>query len=308
MPRFAFKFISGKYQGGEVPLPDEGELTIGRASDLDLVLVEDMVSRKHAKLVAQHGILSITDLGSTNGTFVNGEKIRRTDIQRNDRVLVGTSILKVIAGSELKEDGIFDREAVRENLERLASRATESATMSGELEEVPLPDLLQLFASNKKSGILAVSGPRRGKLYIRGGQLQFAIIGGEPNMKPMKAICRMVGWDRGAFIMEEWDGKAEFPETFEVSTESILMEALRQHDEMRRLMPEMPPPEANLKLCVPMVPRLADLSPGELDTVQAAHNHAGFKSVVDKSEYTDYEAISNVKKLMASGYLEVQGD
>ncbi len=305
MPRFAFKFISGKYQGGEIPLPDEGELTIGRANDLDLVLVEDMVSRKHAKLVAQHGILSITDLGSTNGTFVNGEKVRRTDIKKSDRILIGTSILKLIPAAELKEPAEYDKDKIREMLEGLASHATESATMSGDLEEVPLPDLLQLFATNKKSGILNVSGGHRGKLFIRGGQLQYAVIGGEPNVGPMKAICRMVGWDNGAFIMEEWDGKGEFPETLDQATESLLMEALRQLDEMRRMMPEMPPPEANLTLCMPLVPKLSELKPDELDTLQAAINQNDFKSVVEKAPCTDFEAIRNVKQLMKEGYLEL---
>src|SRR4051812_40016581 len=102
MPKFAFKFISGKYQGGEFPIPEDGELLIGRAADLDMVLVEDMVSRKHAKLVAAAGVVTLIDLGSTNGTFVNGEKIRRAELKRNDRVLIGTSILKLVSGQEAR--------------------------------------------------------------------------------------------------------------------------------------------------------------------------------------------------------------
>ncbi|HTO95690.1 MAG TPA: FHA domain-containing protein, partial [Myxococcales bacterium] len=78
---FAFRFISGKYQGGEYPLADAGELVIGRSSDLDLVLVEDLVSRKHAKLTLEGGGITIADLGSTNGTFVNGEKVRRRQLK-----------------------------------------------------------------------------------------------------------------------------------------------------------------------------------------------------------------------------------
>ena len=52
MPAFALRFISGKYQGGEFPLPPDREIVIGRSSDLDMVLVEDMVSRKHAKITS----------------------------------------------------------------------------------------------------------------------------------------------------------------------------------------------------------------------------------------------------------------
>ncbi len=41
--RFALRFISGKYQGGEFPLYPDREILVGRSSDLDMVLVEDMV-------------------------------------------------------------------------------------------------------------------------------------------------------------------------------------------------------------------------------------------------------------------------
>ena len=51
----ALRFISGKYQGGEFPLPDSGEIVIGRSSELDMVLVEDMVSRRHAKISVEGG-------------------------------------------------------------------------------------------------------------------------------------------------------------------------------------------------------------------------------------------------------------
>ena len=73
---WALRFISGKYQGGEFPLRPHREIVIGRSSDLDMVLVEDMVSRKHAKITTDDHVVTIQDLGSTNGTFVNGEKVR----------------------------------------------------------------------------------------------------------------------------------------------------------------------------------------------------------------------------------------
>src|SRR5687767_15920160 len=95
--QWALRFISGKYQGGEFPLRPNREIVIGRSSDLDMVLVEDMVSRKHAKIVTDDVGVSIQDLGSTNGTFVNGEKIRKVDLKDGDRILIGTSIIKLVA-------------------------------------------------------------------------------------------------------------------------------------------------------------------------------------------------------------------
>jgi pSer/pThr/pTyr-binding forkhead associated (FHA) protein len=87
---FALKFISGKYQGGEFPLKGDKQLIIGRSSELDMVLVEDMVSRKHAKISMSGGKITIEDLGSTNGTFVNGEKVKTARIKEGDRILIGT--------------------------------------------------------------------------------------------------------------------------------------------------------------------------------------------------------------------------
>src|SRR5690606_4785828 len=82
----ALRFISGKYQGGEFPLEDDREVLVGRSSDLDMVLVEEMVSRKHARLVLRGDRVEIEDLGSTNGTFVNGERITRASVGEGDRI------------------------------------------------------------------------------------------------------------------------------------------------------------------------------------------------------------------------------
>src|SRR5256885_17099009 len=87
-PRFALRFISGKYQGGEFPLRMDREIVVGRSSDLDMVLVEDMVSRKHAKISAAGDQVVIQDLGSTNRTFVNGEQIKKARLEEDGRLLI----------------------------------------------------------------------------------------------------------------------------------------------------------------------------------------------------------------------------
>src|ERR1700749_2436790 len=97
-PRFALRFISGKYQGGEFPLRMNREIIIGRSSAVDMLLVEDIGSRPHAKISSTGGEVFIQDIGSTSGTFVNGEKIAgRALLHEGDRILVGTSIIKVVA-------------------------------------------------------------------------------------------------------------------------------------------------------------------------------------------------------------------
>jgi len=92
----ALRFISGKYQGAEFPLEDNREIIVGRSSDLDMVLVEEMVSRRHARIQLVGGYVNVDDLGSTNGTFVNGERVTHAELQEGDRILIGSNILKVI--------------------------------------------------------------------------------------------------------------------------------------------------------------------------------------------------------------------
>lgn len=306
MPRYALKFISGPYQGGEILLPEQQELLIGRTSDLDLVLAEDMVSRKHAKLTAGRTGLELLDLGSTNGTFVNGEKIRRAMLAHNDRVLIGTSILKIIAPEEMSAEGqeFSEAKSFKEMLSDVVHRAPRATSMSGDLEEVPLPDLLQLFGANKKSGVLTIFGAHRGKVYIRQGQILTAVVSGEVVANPMKTLCRMIQWTKGGFRVESFEDDVQFKETFQEPTESVLMEALRQVDELRRLMTDLPPLHAKFSLCIPMTPSLSTLSQKELDTLQLVINFSEHKTIQDKSQETDLVVATHMKRLLKEGYVE----
>src|SRR6476660_8010670 len=112
--QWALRFISGKYQGGEFPLRMDREIVIGRSSDLDMVLVEDMVSRKHAKIATTGGQIVIQDMGSTNGTFVNGEKVKKARLKEGDRILIGTSIIKLVA---VDTSQVVSEEQARQKLE-----------------------------------------------------------------------------------------------------------------------------------------------------------------------------------------------
>ena len=63
--------------------------TVGRKVDRDLVIADPRVSREHATIVSENGEFFVVDLNSKHGTFVNGEKVDRHKLQRNDRVEFG---------------------------------------------------------------------------------------------------------------------------------------------------------------------------------------------------------------------------
>jgi pSer/pThr/pTyr-binding forkhead associated (FHA) protein len=95
MLRYVLKFISGKYQGGDYALPANGEVVVGRTAEAEIMIVEELVSRRHARLILRGAALTLNDLGSTNGTFVNGEKIKSSAIKIGDRILIGSSVMQV---------------------------------------------------------------------------------------------------------------------------------------------------------------------------------------------------------------------
>jgi len=297
------RFISGKYQGGEFPLPGQGEIVIGRSSELDMVLVEDMVSRRHSKITVAGDQIFIQDLGSTNGTFVNGEKVKRTRLDEGDRILIGTSIIKLVA----TEGGQAPEEA-KAHLEDMAAgkRTSQVRTMTGSISEVPLPDLLQLFSASKKSGVLVVRTEADvGKIYLDKGTVVYAAVNDNFDVSPDKSFIRILTWQQGTFDMEPPEER-EFLEPMTMGTEALLMEAMRQIDEVRRLGPDMPPMSAQLALAMPLIPPLRDLSPEELDVLQLAFNYGHVETVLNKSLASDVETSEILVKLLKAGYLKTE--
>ena len=289
--QYALRFISGKYQGGEFPLPVSKEIVVGRSSELDMVLVEDMVSRRHAKITVTGDQIFIQDLGSTNGTFVNGEKIKRARLQEGDRILIGTSIIKLVA---VDSSSVNDGSGAKSNLEDVAAgrRTSQVRTMSGSIAEIPLPDLMQLFSASKKSGTLVIRTDQDvGKLFFDGGSVVYSTVNDNFDVSPLKSLYRILTWEDGTFDMEPPEER-EFLEPISMSTEGILMEAMRQIDEIRRLGPDMPPMHATISLAMPMIPPLRDLAPEELDVLQLAYNYGHTETILNKS--------------LKSGYLRVE--
>ena len=78
---------------------DGTSLTIGRATDNDLVLPDGRVSRHHARLSGRRGTLVFSDLGSTNGSRVNGVTVGELVLGASDRIELGDTVIVVeVAG------------------------------------------------------------------------------------------------------------------------------------------------------------------------------------------------------------------
>jgi hypothetical protein len=88
--------VAGPYEAEIFPLDDE--VTVGRAPGCGVVLADDtFVSQVHARVFRRNREVLVEDLGSTNGTFVNGDRIDKTTrIRRGDTVQFGETVVRVI--------------------------------------------------------------------------------------------------------------------------------------------------------------------------------------------------------------------
>lgn len=78
--------------GGVRAIPVDKELiTIGRLSECEVAVHDNGVSRRHAQVRTVDGVSTVTDLGSTNGTKVNGRDVQSAELHDGDTITVGTT-------------------------------------------------------------------------------------------------------------------------------------------------------------------------------------------------------------------------
>lgn len=85
-------------QAGLTYVLGAGETLVGRGSDCDIFFGDVTVSRHHAMLNADKRGLRIEDLGSTNGTYVNGDRADAADLKDGDELIIGKFHLIVAQG------------------------------------------------------------------------------------------------------------------------------------------------------------------------------------------------------------------
>jgi two-component system cell cycle response regulator len=81
------------------------EMTIGRDPTADISVSDQGISRKHAKLTKEEGKVRLTDLGSSNGTFINDKKVTPGDsviLAKEDMIKLGSSIFKFLPAGEIE--------------------------------------------------------------------------------------------------------------------------------------------------------------------------------------------------------------
>lgn len=93
-PGNTFVVLEGFYEGLEIPV-DRDWLVIGRGRGADVMLAEPTISRAHCALGYEAEGFFVQDLGSTNGTWVNGARQKRSLLKNQDEIQMGKLRLRI---------------------------------------------------------------------------------------------------------------------------------------------------------------------------------------------------------------------
>lgn len=127
-------------RGDEQPVPLSRERTlIGRLDDCHIRIPIADVSRKHCEILIEDGSITIRDLGSSNGTYVNQERVEEMALSAGDLISLGGLVFVVRVNGEpgeidaeiMYEDGLPDEPAVQPDAPAAAPKAVPASKMGG---------------------------------------------------------------------------------------------------------------------------------------------------------------------------------
>jgi pilus assembly protein CpaF len=119
---------------------DKNEINVGRVQGNDLMLPKGNVSKHHARLLFRDGRFIVTDLKSTNGTYVNGRKIAQATIVREgDKIYIGDFVIRLEGSSAAAIEPEAPSEDASRTLDRGAMRAPLAPPMPPPIPDAPPP-------------------------------------------------------------------------------------------------------------------------------------------------------------------------
>ena len=121
-------------QFAQIPL-ERGTVILGRGQDADIRFEDELISRRHCALSFDGGSVTVEDLGSTNGTFVDGNYVHRQILNSDNKLQIGKMVLKVAYKDPSEE--AFSRElyeaATKDPLTGILNRQAFMDRSAGEL-------------------------------------------------------------------------------------------------------------------------------------------------------------------------------
>ena len=111
-----------------------GPTTIGRKDDCAIRIPLAMISRRHAEVIVDSGGVTLKDLGTANGTFLNNRRVQEEDLEPGDQIVIGPVVFTVQIDGEPADDEIIQIRT------RLASAAKARGASVGTSKHVYISD------------------------------------------------------------------------------------------------------------------------------------------------------------------------
>ncbi len=180
----------------------------------------------------------------------------------------------------------------------------EAKEIEGNLAQMSLVDILQIFSMNKKSGAVVVRREELGEegmVFLKEGNIINATAG---LANAEKALYRLLGWNSGKFEYMPQDFHPEA--NIRKSTDSLLMEGMRHLDEWKRMEAEFPPMKAGVRLKVdPARLSSVNLRPQTKEVISLLAYYKQVSDIVNNSAHCDYDVMMTLLTLINKGVVEI---
>lgn len=179
----------------------------------------------------------------------------------------------------------------------------EAGTVSGSLEQISMADLLQVFSMNRRTGVLQLQGGSvAAEVFVNEGRIEEATCG---PTRAEKALYRIIGMSEGRFSFVP--GRQSPVRSLDATTDALLIEGMRQSDELERMRDELPAASARIEQAISPDEIPPGLHPvnAEIMSLLGGASASRVSDVVDRTKATDLDAYLALRSLLTAGFVRI---
>jgi hypothetical protein len=285
-------------------LRDTFRVAVGRHHSNDVQLRSRRVSSYHAEILSEIDGLFVLDMGSTNGTYVNDEAVKRRKLSSGDSIRIGEYVLSVHLVPRAPENPApsapRERFAVgaEGNILPFRSSAASEARQPG--PDATLPEILTEISCRKGSARLAIRIHQEARIFLHEGRVIHCEYGA---VRGKKALYRLLAQERGTYRVEEL-GEEGVPRTIQEGTDVLLVEGMQELETLDDLVAQLPPMTRELDLDGGCGLAVSTLTADELATYQELIRYRIVGRVLEESKLTDFKVLLLSHALLQKGFFK----
>ena len=178
---------------------------------------------------------------------------------------------------------------------------SDEKTIKGNLAEISLTDLIQIFFMNKKSGLLTITyQSNTADIYFNKGSIVFSSVG---KIEGLKAIFRLIGLKNGNFEFDPNNLSKKI--NMSINSDELLFQGMHQIDEIENIKESLPPLES--VITVNMESDISKLKSSNVlaDIIDLCYNKTTIMDVIDNSPFSDIDVYEGLRVLFTNGIIQL---